>query len=130
MKKVIKSNEQWKKELTPEQYHITREKGTERPFSGKYNNFKGKGTFHCVACGAPLFNSDSKFNSGSGWPSFWQPHSENAVETAADHSHGMTRTEVLCANCDAHLGHVFNDGPQPTGLRFCINSVSIDFKEK
>lgn len=130
MKKVKKSDEEWRSELSPEQYEITRNKGTERPFTGKYNNCKDEGVFRCSCCGQVLFSSDTKFDSGSGWPSFYAPHSQEVIRTEEDSSHGMARTEVLCAACDAHLGHVFPDGPDPTGLRYCINSVSLELNKK
>ena len=124
--KVNKTEQDWRSELTPEQFHVCREKGTERAFTGRYWDTKDAGVYRCVACGEPLFSSDTKFDSGTGWPSFWQPLGEQAVETETDQSLGMTRTEVHCRRCGSHLGHVFPDGPRPTGLRYCINSVSLD----
>jgi peptide-methionine (R)-S-oxide reductase len=126
--KITKSKQQWRLELTPEQYRVCREKGTERPFSGQYWNHQEKGRYRCVCCGEVLFSSDTKFDAGCGWPSFSAPIAAQNVATAADHSHDMQRTEVLCGKCGAHLGHVFADGPQPTGLRYCINSVALQFQ--
>ena len=125
----IEENE-WRKKLTREQYKVLREKGTERPFTGKYWDNHEKGKCYCAACGAPLFDSDTKFESESGWPSFYAPVDENQIDTQTDRSLGMTRTEVLCKNCGGHLGHVFPDGPKPTGKRYCINSISLDFKKE
>ena len=128
--KISKTHEEWKKELTPEQFEICINKGTEPPFSGKYCNTEEKGVYMCICCKEPLFESDTKFDSGSGWPSFWQPISDEKIEYVSDHSYGMIRTEVNCIKCGAHLGHVFDDGPKPTNLRYCINSVSLDLDNK
>ena len=129
MTKIIKSDQEWKQSLTEEQYKIARKKGTERPFTGKYYTCSKKGTYLCNCCGNPLFSSDTKYDSGSGWPSFYEPMSKQSIDTRFDGSFGMRRVEVTCKKCDAHLGHVFEDGPDPTGLRYCINSISLNLKE-
>jgi peptide-methionine (R)-S-oxide reductase len=128
--KIRKSDSEWRSELSEEQYSVTRKKGTEPAFSGEYEDTETPGTYVCVCCGQPLFNSDAKYHSGSGWPSYWQPIATENVEMERDTAHGMARTEVLCSRCDAHLGHVFEDGPQPTGLRYCINSAAMRLIEK
>lgn len=126
--KILRTNEEWQCLLSPDQYRVTREHGTERPFTGPHLSEKRAGTYHCIACSEPLFRSETKFESGSGWPSFFAPFEQEALNAVEDHSHSMRRVEIRCTVCDSHLGHVFNDGPAPTGLRYCINGLALDFK--
>jgi peptide-methionine (R)-S-oxide reductase len=128
--KINKSDDQWRIELDPESYHVLREKGTERAFTGRYYKNKETGTYVCKGCGTPLFTSDTKYDSGSGWPSFYDAIDKGVIETKTDSSHGMIRTEIMCAKCGGHLGHLFDDGPNPTGQRYCVNSLSLEFKKK
>ena len=127
--RVALTDAEWRKRLTAEQYHVLREKGTEPAFTGHYHDHKGHGVYRCAGCGVELFSSDTKYDSGSGWPSFYRPMDDGRIETRTDRSHGMVRTEIVCAACGGHLGHVFEDGPQPTGLRYCVNSLSLDLDE-
>lgn len=128
--KLVKSEAEWKKQLTPEQFYVLRQKGTERAFTSPLNGNKKQGTYKCAACKTPLFSSDAKFDSGTGWPSFFRPISKNSVAETRDEDHGMVRTEILCRTCGGHLGHVFDDGPEPTGLRYCMNGVALEFEPK
>lgn len=127
--KIVLDEEKWKDILTPEQFYVARQKGTERPYTSQYEDFEGIGTYYCAVCGNPLFRSNAKFDSGCGWPSFFEPITKGALIYQPDHTHGMDRTEVLCGRCKSHLGHVFEDGPKPTGLRYCMNGVVLDFEE-